>query len=451
MDAIGSNIIISTRGNEVMRILPFTNDTINEEWISDKTRFFYDGLKYQRLDTPMIREADRLFACSWEQALKNINHKIKSTTADKIGAIAGDLTDVETMLAMRDYLQALGSGNFDCRQNQSNINNKNRADYIFNTGIQNIEKADHCLLIGCNPRTDATMINARLRKAYLQNNLAVALIGSSCDLTYPYKYLGNNPWTLKQIADGEHPICKSLKNAKAPMLILGEAMTARDDFDAMKYYSHKLLQQYKYISDDWNGYNILHTAASRVGGLDIDFTPNNSNGLNTNEILQKCEIIFLLGSDEIDMKSINSKAFLIYIGHHGDKAAKIADVILPAAAFTEKNATYVNLEGRVQNSWAAVDPVGHAKVDWQIILDLASVSGITLPYSNLTQIRSKMVSINPIFKNIGGLEKHKFTKTNMRQKDFSSDTMNVNMANYYLTNAICRNSMIMQKCAKLHK
>ncbi len=448
MDAVGSNIIVNTRGNEVMRILPFNNDNINEEWISDKTRFFYDGLKYQRLDRPMVKSKDRLVECNWDVALSTLAQKISSTNANKIGAIAGDLTDVETMLVVKNYLEAIGSGNFDCRQNGSKLSNENRAKYVFNTSISGIEEADHCLLIGCNPRYEATMVNARIRKAYLNNKLPVALIGNKVDLTYPYKFLGNNPWALKQITDGDHPLCEDLKKAKKPMIIFGEHLTTQSDFEAYEYFITKLLNQYDYLDKNWNGYNVLHTAASRVGGLDIGFIPNNA-GMDTAQILQKCEIIILLGADEIDLKKINPKAFIVYIGHHGDKVAEMADIILPAPAFTEKNSTYVNLEGRVQNTYATIDPLGEAKIDWEIILELAKLTGIELSYSNLNEIRDIMCKTNSVFKNTGNLIRNDLIKNPLKQRNFTKDIFDNKPSNYYLTNSICRNSITMRKCSQL--
>ena len=448
MDAVGSNIIVNTRGNEVMRILPFNNDNINEEWISDKTRFFYDGLKYQRLDRPMVKSKDRLVEYNWDVALSTLAQKISSTNANKIGAIAGDLTDVETMLVVKNYLEAIGSGNFDCRQNGSKLSNENRAKYVFNTSISGIEEADHCLLIGCNPRYEATMVNARIRKAYLNNKLPVALIGNKVDLTYPYKFLGNNPWALKQITDGDHPLCEDLKKAKKPMIIFGEHLTTQNDFEAYEYFITKLLNQYDYLDKNWNGYNILHTAASRVGGLDIGFIANNA-GMDTEQILQKCEIIILLGADEIDLKKINPKAYIVYIGHHGDKVAEIADIILPAPAFTEKNSTYVNLEGRVQNTYATIDPLGEAKIDWEIILELAKLTDIELPYSNLNEIRDIMRKTNSVFKNTANLIRNDLIKNPLKQKNFTKDIFNNEPLNYYLANSICRNSITMRKCSQL--
>ena len=291
------------------------------------------------------------------------------------------------------------------------------------------------------------MVNTKIRKAYLNNKLPVAMIGNKLDLTYPYKYLGNNPWILKQITDGDHPLCKDLKKAKNPMLIFGEHLTTQDDFEAYEYFMAKLLNQYNYLGKNWNGYNILHTAASRVGGLDIGFVPNDKN-MDTNQILQKCEIIIFLGADEIDLKKLNPKAFIVYIGHHGDKVAEIADVILPAPAFTEKNSTYVNLEGRVQNTYSAIDPLGEAQIDWKIILDLAKLTGVKLPYSKLSEIRNIMSKTNPVFKTTDSLVSNDLIKTPLKQKNFAKDIFDNQPSNYYLSNSICRNSITMRKCAK---
>ena len=310
LDAVGSNIRIDSIGNEVMRILPRQNELINEEWISDKTRFAYDGLKYQRLDKPMSKVSRRLQPVSWEVAYNKIKDKISNTAPQKIGAIAGDLTDVETMLAMKLFLNSLNCYNHECRQDGSFLDNGNRSDYIFNTTIQDIEKADICLIFGSNPRHEATILNARIRKAYLHNNLQVALIGEKLDLTYPYRHLGINPWTLKQIADGSHPYCKVLEKAKNPMMIIGSNMLIQEDFKAVFHHSKKILKQYSFIQKEWNGFNVLQKVASRVGGLDIGFLPKEKN-MCVEKILKKSNLLFLLGADEINFNHIKKETFII--------------------------------------------------------------------------------------------------------------------------------------------
>jgi NADH-quinone oxidoreductase subunit G len=253
---------------------------------------------------------------------------------------------------------------------------------------------------------------------------------------------------LKQITDGDHPLCNTLKNVKKPMIIIGDLATTQDDFEATQYHCRKLLSQFENMEERWNGYNILHRAASRVGGLDIGFIPK-AGRMNTKEILKKCEVIFSLGADEIDVSDLNPKAFMVYIGHHGDKMAEMADIILPAASFAEKNATYVNLEGRVQNTWAAIDPLGQAKVDWEIILYLAKLSGIVLPYSNLTEIRSRMAKVNSVFKHTDQIIRYPVPHNTSRQKEFTSDVFSASRENYYLTNSICRSSRTMHKCSEI--
>jgi NADH-quinone oxidoreductase subunit G len=444
MDAIGSNIRISSYGNEVMRVLPMRNDDINEEWLSDKTRFSYDGLKYQRLDRAYSREKNILKSLDLQSALTKLAQKIKTTNPEKIGAIAGDMTDVETMLCAKDFLQAINCDNFDCRQNQSQLGNEIRPLYLFNSTIKAIEAADHCLLIGCNPRHEATIINARIRKAFLENNLTVAVIGEKHDLTYPYSHLGNNPWVLKQIADGNHPLCKTLKKSKKPMLILGEHLTTTADFEAIFHYCQKIVTDYNYLHENWSGFNILHTAASRVGGLDIGFIPQNK-GFNTNEILQKCEIIFLFGADEIDLREINTNSFIVYFGHHGDKIAGIADMVIPTTAFTEKKSTFVNLEGRIQSTFPATEALNEAQDEWQSILDLAAIMEVKMPYKNQAEINEK---ITAIFSKIQHNDKAKTIQSfTAKNKIFTNEEISSLKNNYYLTNSICRHSKIMRKCA----
>ncbi len=446
MDAVGSNILISSKGNEVLRVLPDVNPNINEEWISDKTRFFYDSLKYQRLDVPYVKKNNIMSKVSWEEALTYISDQIKKTPSSKIGAIAGNLTDVETMMVMKDYLDKLGSGHYDCRQNGSMLPAAHRSQYIFNTTINGIEEADHCLIIGCNPRYEASIVNARIRKSYLYNNLDVTLIGPKVDLTYPYKHLGNNPWIVKQIVDGEHPICDTLAKYHSPMLILGERISSSYDFENLYYYVQLLAKKYGFVTPERNNYNILHTSASRVGGLDINFTP--AEGFyNTHQILKYCDIIILMGADEVDFSQINQDALVIYIGHHGDKAAGIADVVLPAPSFVEKDGTFVNLEGRPQRAHKAVDPLGEARVDWKIILDLAKLTGIELGYNAIDEIRDKMCERNHVFKKISTISPSVFEEKKLKKAFFEKDRFPETREDYYLTNSMCRNSVIMNKCS----
>ncbi len=442
LDAVGSNIRVDSRGREVMRILPRLNESVNEEWISDKTRFAYDGLKKQRLDTPYVKHKGKLKKATWDEAYKAIADKIKSLKENEIGAIAGDLIDVEAMLALKELWAALGSDNLDCRQYNEKINSSNRGDYIFNTSIAGIEDADFCLIVGSNPRKEAAILNARIRRSEAK----IALLGTKADLTYEYEYLGEELNTLEDILKGKHPIAKQLKEAKKPMLILGSQVISLDDGTEIITLCKLVAEKYNFIQEDWNGFNILQRAAARVGALDIGFVPGDK-GYNVEQILEKTKLVYLLGADEVDITKLKDK-FVIYQGSHGDKGAHAADVILPGCAYTEKDSTYVNLEGRVQRAHKASSPPGEAKEDWKIICELSSVIGKILSYSSLWDIRDKLCEIAPHFANIGQIKKEEFV-INSRKYHCDTKVIRYNDSNYYLTDPICRASVTMSKCAKL--
>ncbi|MGY8959879.1 MAG: NADH-quinone oxidoreductase subunit NuoG, partial [Alphaproteobacteria bacterium] len=345
MDAVGSNIRVDARGNEVMRVLPRLNEDVNEEWISDKSRFACDGLRRQRLDKPYIRDSDgKLKPASWDEAFSLIANKADGLSGDRIAAVAGDMCDVESMFALKALMDSLGSQNLDCRQESVSVNSNVRAGYLFNTGIANTEDADVCLLIGTNPRIEAPLVNTRLRKGWLTGGLRIGVVGPKDDLTYDYDHLGAGPQTLQEIADGTHPFAELLKSAERPMLIIGMGALSREDGDAILAVGRAIADTYGLVSDDWNGFNVLNTAASRVGALDIGFTPG-PNGRDVEGILKGAEsgdieLVYLLGADELDANRLD-KAFVVYQGHHGDAGAHAADVILPGAAYTEKDGTYV--------------------------------------------------------------------------------------------------------------
>lgn len=448
LDAVGSAIRVDTFGREVMRILPRLHEEINEEWISDKTRFAYDGLKYQRLDVPMKKVGGKLTPTSWDDAYKTIADKLAKSSSEKIGAIAGDMTDVESMFAMKEMLNALGSYSHDCRQDGSKLSNAERGLYIFNTTIEGIEKADFCLIVGSNPRHEAAILNARIRKAQLNSGMEVAVIGENIDLNYEYKHLGNNPWLLKQLTEGSHPFCKQLAQYKNPIIIIGSGVMARDDYDATIYHAKKLAVKYGFLRADWNGFNVLQRAASRVGGLDIGFIPGGKS-LSTTEMLEEdMDVLFLMGADEVKVSS--KKTFIIYIGSHGDKGAQQADVILPSAAYTEKSATYVNLEGRVQRTKLAVFAPNEAKEDWLIIKELSWKAGVQLDYKSVADIRVKMAAENAIFANLDVVTKHTISQEVGKMKDFSSDSYENPIQNFYMTDPISRASRTMAECTKTH-
>ena len=450
LDAVGSNIRIDVRGAEVLRVLPRLNEDVNEEWIGDKTRFAIDGLKRQRIDRPYVRHNGKLRPASWDEAFAAIAAKLKGLPGSKIAALAGDLVDVEAMAALKDLLAALGSANLDCRQDGARFDVSERAGYLFNTSIAGLEQADALLIIGTNPRIEAPIINARIRKRYRESNLQVALIGQPVDLTYSYQHLGEGPEALAALADGSHPFAAVLKAAKNPVLVLGAGALARGDGATLQALARQIAETNGLIREDWNGFNILQLAASRVGGLDIGFLPG-AGGRDTRAILEgaqkgEIEVVYLLGADEIDASRLG-KAFVIYQGHHGDRGAHRADVVLPGAAYTEKNATYVNTEGRVQRGRQALFPVGEAREDWKIVRALSEKLGKTLPFDNLAQLRERMAALSPVFAGGEGLKPAAWRPFGTTGAVEPAPFAPV-IENFYMTDPISRASVTMAKCTE---
>ena len=448
LDAVGANIRIDSRGPEVMRIVPRLHEDVNEEWLGDKSRFACDGLMRQRLDKPYVKKDGRLQPATWDDAFKAIATKLKGLDGSKIAAIAGDLVDVEAMAALKDLLASLGSTNVDCRQEGSAVDPSVRASYLFNTTIAGIEQADALLIIGSNPRIEAPVLNARIRKRYLKGGFKVGVVGPQANLTYKHENFGNDAALLADIASGKHAFAKVLKAAAKPMLILGTGALMRADGAAVLAQAKAIADAFGMVTDGWNGFNVLQTAASRVGGLDIGFAPA-AGGMDTAAILDACgdgkiEVLYLLGADGMEAAKL-SDTFIIYQGHHGDSGAHLADVILPGAAYTEKNATYVNTEGRVQRGRLAVFPPGQAKEDWAIVRALSAALGKPLPYDNLTQVRARMVEINPLFASVDAIQ-------NAEWKDFgkagaiAAKPFVSIVRNYYMTDPISRASETMAAC-----
>jgi len=451
-DAVGSNIRIDARQPEVLRVLPRLNEAVNEEWISDKTRFAYDGLKRQRLDRPYVRVDGRLQPVSWQDAFVAIAARLRGVSGDKIAAIAGDMVDAESMVALKDLMQALGSPNIDCRQDGAKLDASTRAAYLFNSGIAGIEQADALLLIGTNPRWEAPLINSRIRKRWLTGKLKIAAIGPQLDLTYKYDYLGAGPQTLAEVAAGRHAFAEVLKNAKNPMVIVGQGALARADGAAVLAAARQVADTCGLIKDGWNGFNVLHTAAARVGGLDLGFVPGQGGrdvaGILDSASRGEIELVYLLGADEIDTTKLG-KAFVIYQGHHGDKGAMRADVVLPGAAYTEKNGTYVNTEGRVQQARVAVFPPGEAREDWKILRALSEALGKKLPYDNLAQLRGRLATVNPVFAKVGE-NPAPAAWGPFGQAGTTTATAFVSpITNFYMTDPISRCSETMAKCSAL--
>ena len=451
MDAVGSNIRVDARGNEVLRVLPRLNEDVNEEWISDKTRFACDGLRRQRLDRPYVRNAEgKLEAADWDKAFSAIADRLKGVNGSKVAALAGDLCDAESMFALKGLMTSLGSLNLDCRQDGGALDPSLRASYLFNSGIAGIEEADACLIIGSNPRWEAPLVNARLRKRWLQGGFKVGVIGPSYDLTYDAEYLGAGGETLQQIADGSHAFTSMLKDAECPMLIIGSGALSRGDGAAVLAAARQVAENTGMVGDNWNGFNVLHSAAARVGGLDIGFVPGD-DGLNTFGILDSAasgaiEIVYLLGADEVDTKKLENP-FVIYQGHHGDAGAHVADVILPGAAYTEKSGTYVNTEGRVQQGKVAAFPPGDAREDWTIIRALSGVIGKALPFDSLSALRKQMQEACPHFTRLDDPEKANWGEFG-DVGAMDADPFKSSISNFYMTDPISRASETMAKCTQ---
>jgi len=448
LDAVGSNIRIDSRGAEVMRVLPRLNEEINEEWLSDKSRFACDGLKRQRLDRPYVRRDGKLRPATWPEAFAAIAARLKGVPGERIAALAGDLADAEAMVALKDLWGALGSPHLDGRQDGARLEPATRAGWLFNTTIAGLEQADLVLLVGTNPRWEATLVNARLRKRWRQNGLTVGLIGPQVDLTYPVSWLGGGPQVLAELLDGHHPFAEKLQAAERPVLILGAGVLARPDGAAIHAAAYQLAEKYRLVREGWNGFNLLHTAAARVGALELGLVPA-AGGRDTRAILAGAEageidVVYLLGADEIDGARLGS-AFVIYQGHHGDRGAHRADVILPGAAYTEKNATWVNLEGRPQQSRLAVFPPGQAREDWKILRALSESLGRPLPYDTLPEVRQRLVAVNPIFADTGAITPAPWGAFG-EPGPLDGPAFLPTIANFYRTDPISRASATMTQC-----
>ena len=444
MDALGANIWIDTRGAEVLRIVPRNNDDVNEEWISDKSRFACDGLRRQRLDQPYIRQDGKLQAASWDEAFAVVAAKVKATSGSKIAAIAGDQADCESMYALKKLLESLGSANMDCRQDGAAVGDGSRAGYLFNSTIAGIEEADAILIVGSNPRLESPVLNARIRKRFLKGNVSIGVIGEETDLTYRYDYLGAGPDSLLDVSDGSHKFAKVLNESEIPMIIVGSSVLTREDGAAVLSTARKIAESTGMISDGWNGFNVLHTAASRVGGLDLGFTPD-EGGADIKEIISGgMDVVYLLGADEIDMTALDN-TFVIYQGHHGDAGAHRADVILPGAAYTEKNATYVNLEGRVQRTQLASFPVGEAKEDWAILRALSAELGQTLAFDSLAELRERMTTATPCLGNVDEIAAAEWGEFGV-EGVMSNDAFTNPIDNFFMTDPISRASATMAEC-----
>ncbi len=462
MDAVGSNIRVDSRGREVMRILPRVNEAINEEWISDKTRFIWDGLKSQRLDRPYVRVNGKLKPASWTEAFDAVAKAIKASGGgNKVGAIAGDLASVEDMYALKALMTSIGSGMTDCRPAMSGIDpSMPRAAYIFNPTIAGIEEADAILIVGANPRKEAAVLNARIRKTWRAKNIPIAVIGDQADLTYDYTYLGNGFSALTDLVAGKGSFAEKWAKATKPIVIVGEGAVSHGAAGSKQIGRDVIALASKLVVGEnvvqgWNGFALLHNAAGRVGGLDIGFVPHDGGVCSADQIglagRGDLDVLFLLGADEYDTSAMG-KAFVVYVGTHGDAGAHRADVILPSATYTEKSGTYVNTEGRVQLAERAVFPPGEAKEDWAIFRALSAVLGQPLPFNSLTQLRAQLYAEFPHLARLdqilpGSMDDIR-TLSRTRIKTETA-TFTSPIKDFYLTNPIARASATMGECAAL--
>ena len=452
-DAVGTNIRVYARGNEVLRILPRTNDAVNEEWMADKGRFSFDGFRRRRLDRPWVRAGGKLRPASWQDAFTAIGRRLEGVRGERIGAVAGDLCDAESMMALLDLMTALGSPNVDCRQDGAQYDVSRREFYGFNTTIAGIEEADALLLVGCNPRREAPVINARIRKRWLAGGFPVAHVGApGADLTYEAEMLGDRPGVLTGLLEGGVAFAEALRAAKRPMIVLGQAALAREDGAAVLAAAWALAREVGALTPDWHGFNVLHHAASRMAGLDLGLVPRDGARTVAGMMSGGVDVLWLLGADEIGPGRIGPDTFVVYQGHHGDAGAARADVILPGAAYVEKAGTYLNTEGRVQIASQAVFPPGEAREDWRILRAFSEVVGHALPYDDIEALRRRMAEANPVFARQG---LPRFGASDLSGPAGDPGAMGTApfaelIHDYYQTNAVSRASATMAECSRIY-
>jgi NADH-quinone oxidoreductase subunit G len=455
MDAVGSAISVQSRGREVMRILPRTNEAVNEEWISDKTRHVADGLRTQRLDQPYVRKDGRLQPASWAEALDAVAARLQAASASRIGALAGDLAGCEEIFALKDLMTRLGVENLDCRVDGEALTGEHgRAGYVFNSTIAGLDEADAILLIGANPRTDAAVLSARMNLRWRNTDLKIAVIGPADETPYDYEHIGTGAKDLARLIDGSHPFAKTLRDSKRPMIIVGSAATARPDGGAVYAAAARIARDAASGTDDgWHTFNVLHTAAGRVGAMDLGFLPPSGTDFSQDGLA----VLFLLGCDSDRITNTNAE-FVVYLGTHGDKGAHRADVILPGAAYTEKSATYVNTEGRAQVTAKAAFAPGDAREDWKIIRALSDKVGHTLAYDDLAGLRAAMYASVPYLAQIGHIAPADQAGIGAVKPAPEAQTAALTdapfapaLADFYLSNPIARASAVMAELSALRQ
>ena len=445
-DALGTNVRVDARGSDVMRVLPRVNDDVNEEWMADKGRFAHDGLRRRRLDKPWVRENGKLRPATWAEAFGAIAARLKGVAGDRVGAVAGDLCDAESMFALKALMAGLGSQNLDCRQDGAALDGSRRDFYLFNSGVAGIEEADVILLIGSNPRLESPVLNARIRKRWTTGLCRVGAIGPVMDLTYPHDSLGEG------IAGFAGGFAEAFRAAKRPMVIVGQGALRRADGAAVLAAAWALVSEAGGLAADWHGFNVLHTAAARVGALDVGFLPGPEGKALPAMLGGGVDLLWLLAADEFDMGAIGAGTFVVYQGHHGDRGASRADVILPGAAYTEKGGTYVNTEGWVQRVFVATQPPGEAREDWAILRAFSAAVGVALPFDTIEALRERMAAANPVFavQGAGPVRGCVDTSGPAGGGEVSDGPFVPVISDYYQTNPIARASPTMAECSRTY-
>ena len=454
MDAVGSNIRVDTLGWEVKRILPRVNENINEEWISDKTRYACDGLSKQRLDTPLIKENGKFKKISWEKAINIIVEKLNSLDSKEIAGVTGDLNDLEMIFAFKKFFNnCLGNNNLECRNIETYINPTDKINYIFNSSINGIEESDLIILIGSNPRVEATIVNSRIRKAYLNNKTEVYTIGDPGDLTYPHKSIGKDTTILKELVSGNIELSDKIKKSKKPMIIIGESALNNKSGEYIFETVKKFLYENNFINKNWNAFNILTQQASRVGAIKLGvYSINNDNNFIFFDKLKKNEFkfLYLLGADEIKFTK-SENMFVVYQGSHGDKGADAADLILPGAAYTEKNGSFINLEGRLQKTYRASYPPGEAKEDWKILKEISLKMKKNIGFADEKELTKNLYEEFNLYQIIDELPQQEVTNIKIKEIPFCNSEILINDFDYYHSNPIARSSKTMSECKQTLK
>ena len=448
LDGVGSSIRVDTRGKQVLRVLPRINEDTNEEWINDKTRFAIDGLSRQRLDKVYLKENNRLNISDWDTALDKIKDEINKRGKEKTITLSGKFTDAETIVSSKLFLNALGSNLYDCRFDNAQVIHGESESYKFNSSIKEVENADAILLVGSNPRWEASVLNARIRKTYINNNCKIGIIGPDLNLNYPYHKISDSLTGLNNILENNLEFSKILFNAKNPIIIIGTSAINNDQGESVLKICANIAKKLPNFSNSFNPLNILNQDISRVSSLELGFVNQYFDKNLETKLKEKIKkdkpVLFLLGLDEINPKTLDG-SFVVYCGHHGDVNAQYADIILPTPAYTEKSSTYMNIEGRVLQTSRCHNPLGDAKEEWKIFRVLSDLLGCDIKFNNLNDVRKKIVEHNKNFLEI--METRNSSRLSFASKEtLEEHNISYNISNFYMNDSISRSSETMAKC-----